>query len=193
MLSSEMNRLTLEQELNDKKLEQLEIEYQRIQSEATIASNENSKQVFAENNTHELLSCHQAVLRELTEKLKCDDENISFLNAIFTTRKRFNLRIGVLSNDFWINVEKVANLGFNGIISYFRENYPNCSENDLRFIALSCLKLSNEVMRLCLDLTNIKTVSSYKTYVLKNITGKNQNIDEFINNFIQIGWKIHNL
>ena len=210
LIQSEMQRLALEQEVTKMSLEKLEkendqlamdnkhlttdkerleIEREKALTKATLRIENNKDNV----NTPELLACHHAVLRELTEKLKCNDECISFLNAIFTTRKRFNLRIGKLSNDFWNNVEKVANLGFNGIISYFRENYPNCSENDLRFIGLSCLKLSNEVMRLCLNLTNIKTVSSYKTYVLKNITGKNQNIDEFINNFIHNNQKIHNL
>lgn len=175
-LISDKKRLKIEKEL-------AEVEREHALAQATLIAYKNKEDV----NTPELLSCHHAVLSELSEKLQCDDENVSFLSAIFTSRKRYNLRIGKLSNKFWVNVERVANLGFNGIISYFRENYPDCSENNIRFIALSCLNLSNEVMKLCLDLTNIKTVSSYKTYILKNITGKNQNIDEFINNFIQEG------
>ena len=205
LIQAEMQRLALEQEMAKMSLQQLEKEKDQLATDnkqltsdkerleiekeerehalaqASLMANKNKGDV----NTPELLSCHHAVLRELSEKLQCDDENVSFLSVIFTSRKRHNLRIGKLSNEFWVNVERVANLGFNGIISYFRENYPDCSENNLRFIALSCLNLSNEVMKLCLDLTNIKTVSSYKTYILKNITGKNQNIDDFINNFTQ--------
>ena len=204
LVQSEMHLLALEQEVakmsleklekendqlatDNKQLttdkERLEIEREKALAKAALKTVANKEYV----NTPEILACHHAVLRELTEKLKCDDENISFLNAIFTTRKRFNLRIGELSNDFWINVEKVANLGFNGIISYVRKNYPEASEDKIRFIGLSCLKLSNEVIKVCLDLSNIKTVSSYKTYILNSVTGKTQNINDFINGFLQNG------
>ncbi len=204
LIQSEMQRLALEQEMAKMSLQQLEkendqlatdnkqlttdkerleIEREKALAKAALKTAANKEYV----NTPEILACHHAVLRELTEKLQCDDENISFLNAIFTTRKRFNLRIGELSNDFWINVEKVANLGFNGIISYVRKNYPEASEDKIRFIGLSCLKLSNEVIKVCLDLSNIKTVSSYKTYILNSVTGKTQNIDDFINGFLQNG------
>ena len=209
LIQSEMQRLALEQEvakMNLEKLEKendqlvtdnrqlttdkerLEIERERVLARVTLKTLSSTENV----NTPVLLVCHHAVLRELTEKLKCDDENISFLNAIFTTRKRFNLRVGELSKEFWINVEKVANLGFNGIISYVRKNYPDASENEIRFIALSCLKLSNEVIKVCLNLTNIKTVSSYKTYILYRVTGKMQNIDDFINGFLQNRAGFHN-
>ena len=204
LIQSEMQRLALEQEVAKMRLEQLEIEKGQLTSDkerleiereqaeveraralvqASLMTNKNKEDV----NTPELLACHHAVLRELTEKLQCDDENVSFLSAIFTSRKRHNLRIGELSKDFWINVEKVANLGFNGIISYVRKNYPEASENEIRFIGLSCLKLSNEVIKVCLDLSNIKTVSSYKTYIVYRVTGKAQNIDDFINGFLQNG------
>ena len=209
LIESEMQRLALEQDVakmsleklekeNDQLVtdnrqlttdkERLEIERERVLARVTLKTLSSTENV----NTPVLLVCHHAVLRELTEKLKCDDENISFLNAIFTTRKRFNLRVGELSKEFWINVEKVANLGFNGIISYVRKNYPDASENEIRFIALSCLKLSNEVIKVCLNLTNIKTVSSYKTYILYRVTGKMQNIDDFINGFLQNRAGFHN-
>jgi hypothetical protein len=198
LIESEMQRIALEQEMAKMRLEQLEIEKGQLKSdkERLEIEKEESERALAQAslianinkedaNTPELLACHHAVLRELTEKLQCDDENVSFLSAIFSKRKRHNLTIKELSKDFWINVEKVANLGFNGIISYVRKNYPEASENEIRFIGLSCLRLSNEVIKVCLDLYNIKTVSSYKTYIVNRVTGKTQNIDDFINSYLQ--------
>jgi hypothetical protein len=180
-LTSDNKQLTTDKERLEIEKEQAKIEKERALSEISLNTGNNNENI----DTPELLACHHAVLRELSEKLQCDDENVSFLSAIFTKRKRFNLTIGELSKDFWINVEKVANLGFNGIISYVRKNYPETSEDEIRFIGLSCLKLSNEVIKVCLDLSNIKTVSSYKTYIVNRVTGKTQNIDDFINGFLQ--------
>ncbi len=196
-IQSEMQRLTLEQELAKVRLEQLETEKGQLASDnerleiekeerehalaqASLMANKNKGDV----NTPELLACHYALLRELSEKLQCDDRNVSFLTAIFTSRKRYNLTIGKLSKEFWANLEYVVNTGYQGIITHVKQNCPKCSEVDARFIALSCLGFSNEVIKLCLDFTNIKTISSYKTYTMKKLTGKNQNIDDFIKEFL---------
>ncbi len=196
-IQSEMQRLALEQELAKVRLEQLETEKGQLASDnerleiekeerehalaqASLMANKNKGDV----NTPELLACHYALLRELSEKLQCDDRNVSFLTAIFTSRKRYNLTIGKLSKEFWANLEYVVNTGYQGIITHVKQNCPKCSEVDARFIALSCLGFSNEVIKLCLDFTNIKTISSYKTYTMKKLTGKNQNIDDFIKEFL---------
>ena len=196
-IQSEMQRLALEQELAKVRLEQLETEKGQLASDnerleiekeerehalaqASLMANKNR----GDTNTPKLLACHYALLRELSEKLQCDDSNVSFLTAIFTSRKRYNLTIGKLSKEFWANLEYVVNTGYQGIITHVKQNCPKCSEVDARFIALSCLGFSNEVIKLCLGFTNIKTISSYKTYTMKKLTGKNQNIDDFIKEFL---------
>ena len=136
------------------------------------------------DNGVKLLCSLRAVLKELSDKLDYNDNDVSLFTAIFTKRKSFNLSVRKLSNSFWEEVENVANLSHNSIISHVRDVYSNCSESDIRYIALYCLGFSNEVIKVCLGYTNIKTVSNYKYYIINKLTGKHQSIDDFIDEYI---------
>ena len=178
LLHAEMKRNLLEIEMGKKKL--IENEIEKCQLKDVIRSLERDN-----DEPFKLMTAQQQVLKELTTKLECPEGNMPFLAAIFAKRARFNLKIGKLSNEFWINLEYVVNSVYHGIITYTKQSFTNCSETDARFIALNCFGLSNEVIKLCLNFTNVKTVSSYKTHIVKKLTGTKQNLDDFINEYIE--------
>ena len=134
---------------------------------------------------HRVVDAHFAVVRELNEKLKYDTTSISFFDLLHGKRVNCNLSLDKLSNDFWINLRTSTDAENAGIISYI-ENMAVCSQEDLRLIMLCYFGLSNEVIRLCMDYTNKRTVSNYKNRIIKLISGTDKTLDAFRIRYISL-------
>lgn len=119
-----------------------------------------------------------AILTELKDKLSFP-RKLSFKDVLFSHGISTKLTLKPLSPDFWNNLLQVADIKTQGLISYLNDNY-DCKPKDLRFISLVSLGFSNQMIQQCMDYSNIKTVSAYKSTIIKNITGKNKTLDLFI-------------
>lgn len=127
------------------------------------------------------IDCEMAILTELKDKLSFS-RKLSFKDVLFSHGISTKLTLKPLSPDFWNNLLQVANIKTKGLISYLNDNY-DCKPKDLHFISLVSLGFSNQIIQQCMDYSNIKTVSAYKSTIIKNITGKNKTLDLFIADF----------
>ena len=132
---------------------------------------------------HRVVDAHFAVVRELNEKLKYDTTSISFFDLLHGKRVNCNLSLDKLSNDFWMNLRTSTDAENAGIISHI-ENMAVCNQEDLRLIMLCYFGLSNEVIKLCMDFSNKRTVSNYKNRIIKLISTTESTLDEFRIRFI---------
>ncbi len=127
------------------------------------------------------IDSEMAILTELKEKLSFP-RKLSFKDVLFSQGLSTKLTLKPLSPDFWNNLLQVANIKTKGLISYLNNNY-DCKPKDLRFISLVSLGFSNQMIQQCMDYSNIKTVSNYKSNIIKNITGENKTLDLFIEDY----------
>ena len=127
------------------------------------------------------IDSEMAILTELKEKLSFP-RKLSFKDVLFSQGLPTKLTLKPLSPDFWNNLLQVANIKTKGLISYLNNNY-DCKPKDLRFISLVSLGFSNQMIQQCMDYSNIKTVSNYKSNIIKNITGENKTLDLFIEDY----------
>ena len=124
------------------------------------------------------IDCEMAILTELKDKLSFP-RKLSFKDVLFSHGMSTKLTLKPLSPVFWNNLLQVADIRTKGLISYLNDNY-DCKQKDLRFISLVSMGFSNQMIQQCMDYSNIKTVSAYKSTIIKNITGENKTLDLFI-------------
>ena len=108
---------------------------------------------------------------------------MSLKDVLFSKGISTKLSLKPLSPDFWNNLFQVADIKSKGIITYLNNNY-DCKPKELKFIALVCFGFSNQIIQQCMDYSNVKTVSNYKSSLLKNITGENKSLDLFIADYM---------
>ena len=134
------------------------------------------------NGTIDLIDSEIAILTELSQKLSYP-RKMSLKDVLFSKGISTKLSLKPLSSDFWNNLFQVADIKSKGIITYLNNNY-DCKPKELKFIALVCFGFSNQIIQQCMDYSNVKTVSNYKSSLLKNITGENKSLDLFIADYM---------
>jgi hypothetical protein len=123
------------------------------------------------NTTQDAVEANLAVLRELNEKIHYEDnlDSTTFFDVIFSKKSAYRLSLDKLSADFWKNLRFAVDSVNDNIISHLgQEN--KCNEEELKFLSLCYFGCSNEVIKLCMDYSNKKTVSNYKNKLIKKIT-----------------------
>ena len=131
------------------------------------------------------MNAHIAVIKELNEKLRYDTTTISFFNLLHGKRVNCDLTLEKLSDNFWINLRIAVDAENAGIISYI-EKMNVCDQEDLRLIMLCYFGLSNEVIKLCMNYSNKRTVSNYKNRVIRSISGTDKSLDAFRTKYISL-------
>jgi len=89
------------------------------------------------------------------------------------------------SNSFWDKMRISIDGEYNGIVTFVEKNYPNLSQDDLKLFCLCCSKISPQIIKLCLNFTNAKTVSNYKRRLLKVKMGLDMTMDDFIEHYLK--------
>ena len=136
-------------------------------------------------SANNVVNAHIAVIKELNEKLRYDTTTISFFNLLHGKRVNCDLTLEKLSDNFWINLRIAVDAENAGIISYI-EKMNVCDQEDLRLIMLCYFGLSDEVIKLCMNYSNKRTVSNYKNRVIRSISGTDKSLDAFRTKYISL-------
>ena len=88
-----------------------------------------------------------------------------------------------LGDSFWEKIKLSVDGEYNGIVSFMEQKYPNLTARDLRIICLLCSNVTPQIIKLCMNLTNVKTVSNYRGLIMKK-TGLKMTFDEFIKKYM---------
>jgi hypothetical protein len=85
-----------------------------------------------------------------------------------------------LSEIFWDKMKRSVDGEFNGIATFVENHYPNLTLQEHHLFNLLCANISPQIIRLCMNYTNAKTVSNYRKKLIKKMTGLDMSLDEFI-------------
>ncbi|MBO4814377.1 MAG: hypothetical protein J5523_05405 [Muribaculaceae bacterium] len=170
-----MSQLDKENKMISKSLKDLQEKAKNLERQPIDSHQE-------KNGTIDLIDSEIAILTELSQKLSYP-RKMSLKDVLFSKGISTKLSLKPLSPDFWNNLFQVADIKSKGIITYLNNNY-DCKPKELKFIALVCFGFSNQIIQQCMDYSNVKTVSNYKSSLLKNITGENKSLDLFIADYM---------
>ena len=73
---------------------------------------------------------------------------------------------------------------YNGIYSFVEKHYPHRAEKDLQLFCLLCTNLSPQIIKLCLNLTSARTVTNYRSILIKKKMGLDMSFDRFIQKYV---------
>ena len=174
--NKEMERQCMEQELN-----------------ATIQSlSERVKQLDQMNaSTSALVRCRLEAFQELFDSIrfKAKREEDGKKRTILTMRnilsgmgEQYQIMNVEMNDTFWEKLRTSVDGEFNGIVTFVEQHYPNLTARDLRIFCLVCTNVTPQITKICMNLTNVKTVSNYRSNIMKKI-GLDITFDEFIQKY----------
>ena len=89
-----------------------------------------------------------------------------------------------LKKTFWNNMILSVNGEFNGIYTFVENTYPNLTEKDLKIFCLLCANLSPQIIRMCMNLTSARTITNYRSTIIKKKMGLDMSLDTFIQKYL---------
>ena len=90
-----------------------------------------------------------------------------------------------LPNSFWMKMKSSVDGEFNGIMSYIEKSYPNLAEKELQLFCLLCANVPPQIIKLCMNYTNVKSVSNRINVIIKKKMGLKMTLDELISQYMK--------
>ena len=182
----------LRQRLKAKEIERKRIE--RSLNNAISSLNEKLEQIGNNNAETSLLVKYRLdALNELFDSIKfktkrqdltSNKRRVVTLRGILSNLGEHYLMMDVeLGRSFWDKIRLSVDGEYKGIVTFVENRYPNLSARDMKVFCLLCANLSPQIIKLCMNLTNVKTVSNYRGQFMKKI-GLNISFDEFIKKYM---------
>ena len=120
---------------------------------------------------------------------KTDDRkgrSIIFLSSIVKGLSNDYVPMKVnLSDEFWNKMKKSVDGEFRGIASYVEKKYPALTDKELKLFYMLCAKISPQIIKICLNFTNWKSVTNNRTILIKKKMGYNYSLEEFIDRYMK--------
>ena len=185
--------------LNLKRLVRKNME-EKIQIERTLTDTINQLQAKQQQlqkincSVSELVGYRIDALNELFDsirfKIKNNSKNrsrtiIPLSSLITELEDAYRIMNIHLSDKFWQRMKKSVDGEYKGIQSYVEEKYPNLTVREKRLFCLLCANVTPQIIKLCLNYTNVKSVSNYRNIIIKKKMGLNMTFDEFIDKYVK--------
>ena len=146
-----------------------------------------------QGSVSELLRYRVKALNELFDslKFKAKDKNgrirsiiplSSVINGMSDTYQLLNIE---LSDTFWERMKRSVDGEYKGIISYIEKNYPNVTEKELHLLCMMCADIPPQIIKLCMNYSNVRSIYSNRSFIMKNKMGLDMTFDEFIDKYIK--------
>ena len=189
--------LVMRQGLRSKEKERKRTEYEL--NAAISALNEKLEQIGTNNaNISTLVKLRLDALQELFDSIRFRTKNevgynrkrrvVTLRNILSGLGDRYVMMDVEPDNSFWEKIRLSVDGEYNGIVSFVENQYPNLTARDLKIFCLLCANVSPQIIKLCMNLTNVKTVSNYRGQFMKKI-GLNISFDEFVKKYLDGGLK----
>ena len=167
-----------------------ETEILKGELEQTITRLKQQKEA-ADESVSELVSLRMSAIQELYRDIRIkstDDEKVkkvislsSLMKSLSEKRLLMDLK---LKNSFWEKMRLSVDGEFNGIVTFVEKNYPDLSTDDINLFCLLCAKMSPQIIRLCMNFDNAKTVTNYRSKIIKKKMGLDMSFDEFVKKYM---------
>ena len=166
-------------------------EINSIKSELENALANLQEQLKRNKSVSELVAYRTAALTELYQdlRIKVEDESrvkkvlplSSIFKDMYDRREILDLN---LKDKFWENMKLSVDGEYNGIYSFVEKNFPDLTEKDLQIFCLQCANLSPQLIRLCMNLTSARTITNYRSVIVKKKMGLDMSLDDFIQKYL---------
>ena len=90
-----------------------------------------------------------------------------------------------LSDNFWEKIKLSVDGEYNGIATYVEENYPDLTEREVRMFWLFCANISPQIIKLCMNFTNARTATNYRSIIIKKRMGLDMTFDVYIEKYMK--------
>lgn len=146
-----------------------------------------------QDSVSELFGYRIRALNELFDSIKFkakDDNNrirsiiplSSVIDGMSDTYQLLNIK---LSDKFWERMKCSVDGEYKGILSYIHKNYPNLTEKEIHLLCMMCANIPPQIIRLCMNYTNVKSVYSNRSFIMKKKMGLNMTFDEFVYKYMR--------
>ena len=149
-----------------------------------------------QGSVSELLGYRIKALNELLDSIKFKDKakeksngrtrSVIPLSSVIEGMSRIYQPLDVqLSDKFWDKLKRSLDGEYKGIITYIESNYPNLTEREIQLLCLSCANLSPQIIKMCMNYTNVKSVFNNKNIIVRNKMGLDMTFDEFVKYYLK--------
>ena len=166
-------------------------ENKAIKNELESALANLNEQAQKNKTVSELVAYRTTALRELYQdiRVRIKDESkvkkVIPLTSLFQGMHERNEILELnLKEKFWENMKLSVDGEYNGIYSFVERNYPNLTERDLKIFCLLCADLSPQLIRLCMNITSARSITNYRSVIVKKKMGLDMSLDTFIKKYL---------
>ena len=150
------------------------------------------EQANRNKSVSELVAHRTAALDELYQNIRVKTsgkegraKKVLPLSSVFKGMHDRNEILKVdLKEKFWEDMKLSVDGEYNGIYTFVENNYPDLSERELKIFCLLCANLSPQIIRLCMNLTSPRTVTNYRSLIIKKKMGLDMSLDTFIQKYM---------
>ena len=120
----------------------------------------------------------QMITREIMDNIRYKNRKTGL--RLLLKEYRNQLSISSIDEGLWQRLKDYADREYDNITDRWQAKYPALTDEDFKFIYLCCIEAPNVVIMLCMDYTNIRTVSNNKTRIPQEKMGLNENLDNLL-------------
>ncbi len=144
------------------------------------------------NKTVSSLVSHRInALNELYQDIRVkinDESRVKRIIPLSSVLKSLNERQAIikirLNQKFWDEMILSVNGEYNGVYSFVEKHYPNLTDKELKIFCLLCANLSPQIIRLCMNFTSAKTVTNYRSIIVKKKMGLDMSFEDFLKKYV---------
>ena len=90
-----------------------------------------------------------------------------------------------LSDQFWEKMKRSVDGEYNGIVSFVENKYPELTLKERRLFCLLCANISPQIIRLCMNYSNVKSVTNNRSIIIKKKMGLDMTLEEFRDSYMK--------
>ena len=117
----------------------------------------------------------QMITQEIMDKIRYKNRKAGL--KLLLKEYSDKLSISGIDEGLWQRLKDYVDKEYDNLTERWQSKYPLLTEEDFKFICLCCIEAPNVVIMLCMDYTNIRTVSNNKTRIPQEKMNTNENLD----------------
>ena len=170
----------------ERELESSLTDLSQLQSAQEQQGDKNSKLIS------ELVGYRLSAIGELYDSLRVrilDENRVKRIVPLSSLLKTMNERNEMLkvcpSGTFWQKMRLSVDGEFNNIVTFIENNYPKLTERDIKLFCLVCANVSPQIIKLCMNFDNARSVSNQKNKLIRLKMGLDMTFDQFIEAYMR--------
>ncbi len=169
---------------------QQEKEQMAVELEQALAELQERQQESNDTDVSRIVGLRLEAIQQLYHDIRVMDNNSSRVKKIVpltsylkSLHERNYLMPLKLKQTFWQKMRASVDGELNGIVTFVENRYLNLTERDLQFFCLICARISPQLIRMCMDITNAKSVTNNRVFLMKKM-GLDLSFDEFVTKYM---------